>query len=545
MMKNKKMKKLGAALLSAALLLTPCISSVQAKENPYDDWKTTALQSPQKGKLVAAGDIDVKWNLLTSAKVKQYDVYFDGEFVETVDANTNETTVYTTKVSKHTVRVVAVLENKDEVNVSERTFYVSKKGLGFYNEENGASNSLSYAQNMGLSWYYNWGEQPFDEEGAANSDLEFVPMIYNDATDIASRLDSLKDAGYDKVLSFNEPDYVKEANMDYDRAASYNEIFYNSGLKVGSPAISGNAVEEDNWLEKYWNELETKDDFIAIHNYPGYIGLDGTDFTPKDAAKNFLDYIVNVHDKYQKPVWVTEFAVAAFESDAGWHPYDGDHENHNEAVQEFMDYVINGFDDVAGLDDLSFVERYAWFTFASTSYFGGSSALFPNKEDANKTRASINLGELTDLGEIYRNSGFPEGYTLPELDGSIDTSKIVEDKYIVDPQYNDSDKDLDDKKDNDIKGDDKNTVNDDKKDETDGKDNQNNNEQKPLQNVSNFTSNSSGESKNQEINNDQKQTDNKEKSSVKTGDPTSYVVLLLMMFTSLIGIFLLKNKNEY
>ena len=154
-MKNKKIKKIGVALLSAALLLTPCISSVQAKENPYDDWKTTALQSPQKGKLVAAGNIDVKWNLLTSAKVKQYDVYFDGEFVETVDANTNETTVYTTKVSKHTVRVVAVLENKDEVNVSERTFYVSKKGLGFYNEENGASNSLSYAQNMGLSWYYN------------------------------------------------------------------------------------------------------------------------------------------------------------------------------------------------------------------------------------------------------------------------------------------------------------------------------------------------------------------------------------------------------
>ena len=53
-MKTKKMKKLGVALLSAALLLTPCISLVHAKENPYDDWKTTALQSPQKGKLVAA-----------------------------------------------------------------------------------------------------------------------------------------------------------------------------------------------------------------------------------------------------------------------------------------------------------------------------------------------------------------------------------------------------------------------------------------------------------------------------------------------------------
>ena len=83
-----------------------------------------------------------------------------------------------------------------------------------------------------------------------------------------------------------------------------------------------------------------------------------------------------------------------------------------------------------------------------------------------------------------------------------------------------------------------------------GTDDKNNNEQKPLQNVSNSTSNSSDESKGQETDkkevNDQKQTnDNTEKTYVKTGDQTSYVILLLMMFASLIGIFLLKNKKEY
>lgn len=556
-MKTKKMKKLGVALLSAALLLTPCVSLVQGKENPYDDWKTTALQSPQKGKLVAAGDIEIKWDLLTSAKVKQYDVYFDGKLEKTVDAKTNETTVYTTEVSKHTVRVVAVLESKDEVNVSERTFYVSKKGLGFYNA-NGA-NSLNYAQNLGLSWYYNWGEQPFDEEDVANSDLEFVPMIYNDdanAGTMASRLDSLKNEGYDKVLSFNEPDYEKEANMNYELAASYNQDFHNSGLKVGSPAVKGDIIKED-WLQNYWNDLETEDDFIAIHNYPGYVGLSDNDqYTPKDAAKNFLDYITAVHEKYQKPIWITEFAIAEYGSNEWWHPYDGNDDKHNEAVQEFMDYVINGFDDVAGLDELSFVERYAWFSFGSTDYRGGSSALFFNKEDENKTnrtKARYKLGELTDLGEIYRNIGLPEEYTLPELDGSMDTSKIVEDKYIVDTQYDDSG----DKKDNgqdepnkdldNNKGDDKGTTNNGSKEETDGKDDKNNNEQKNLQNVSNSTSNSSDESKNQETDkkevNDQKQTNNN--TSVKTGDQTSYVILLFMMVTSLVGIVLLKNIKEY
>lgn len=561
-MKTKKMKKLGVALLSAALLLIPCVSLVNAKENPYDDWKTTALQSPQKGKLVAAGDIEVKWDLLTSAKVKQYDVYFDGEFVETVDANTNETTVYTTKVSKHTVRIVAVLENEDEVNISERTFYVSKKGLGFY-EADGA-NSSSYAQNMGLSWYYNWSEQPFNEEGAANSNLEFVPMIYNDDTNagtMASRLDLLKEAGYNQVLSFNEPDASDQAAMDYERAASYNKAFANSGLKVGSPAVVWDATEDNGWFSNYWKQLDIKDDFIAIHRYPGYVGLnDDPKYTPKDAAKEFLDYIASVYEEYQKPIWITEFAVAHDEQ--WWHPYDGSHEEHNEAVQEFMDYVINGFDDVAGLDELSFVERYAWFSFGSTSERGGSSALFFNKEDekkTNKTKASLELGELTDLGDIYRSIGLPEEYTLPDLDGSIDISKIIEDQYIVDPQYTDSDNDLDDKKDDehndpnkdlDNNKDDKDTTNNDQKEENGEKDDKNNNEQKPLQNVSNSTSNSSDESKGQETDkkevNDQKQTnDNTEKTYVKTGDQTSYVILLLMMFASLIGIFLLKNKKEY
>ena len=100
----KGFKKLGVALLSATLLLlSPCISTVKAQENPYDTWKTTALQSPQKGQLVAAGDIRITWNPLNDF-VKRYDLYFDGEFIKSVDANTTQTSIYTTKVSSHTVR---------------------------------------------------------------------------------------------------------------------------------------------------------------------------------------------------------------------------------------------------------------------------------------------------------------------------------------------------------------------------------------------------------------------------------------------------------
>ena len=215
----KRFKKLGVALLSATLLLIPCMTSINAQDNPYDTWKTTALKSPSKGQLVVAGDIKISWSPLE--KVQHYDIYFDGKYEKSVEANITQTTIYSTAVARHTIRVVAVLENNDEINVSERTFYISKKGIGLYEDDQGI-NSLSYVQNMGVSWYYNWCEEAYDNQDEVNSELEFVPMIWNDAGNVSERLKSLKEKGYDKVLSFNEPDYDQEANMSVDLASSYN-----------------------------------------------------------------------------------------------------------------------------------------------------------------------------------------------------------------------------------------------------------------------------------------------------------------------------------
>ena len=429
----KRFKKLGVALLSATLLLIPYMTSINAQDNPYDTWKTTALKSPSKGQLVAAGDIKISWNSLE--KVQHYDIYFDGKYEKSVEANITQTTIYSTAVARHTIRVVAVLENNDEVN----------------------------------------------------SELEFVPMIWNDAGNVSERLKSLKEKGYDKVLSFNEPDYDQEANMSVDLASSYNQDFHSSGLRVGSPAVSESTVKENGWFENYWNRLEIKDDFIAVHNYPGYVGLDSEEYTPKKAAKSFLKYMNDIYDCYQKPIWVTEFAVAAWDSNEYWHPYDGNDEQHNKAVQEFMKYVINGFDDIQGLDELSFVERYAWFSFDATQLQSASSALFYNTKD---TSNQNQLGVLTDLGNVYRNEcGNPLHYTLPYLDGSKDPSSIEEDRYIEDQFHHDV-----------IQGDDQT---------------------------------------NKQL------SSNIERKSVQTDDQTSYMFFILMMITSLMGIFLLKNKNEY
>ena len=152
-----------------------------------------------------------------------------------------------------------------------------------------------------------------------------------------------------------------------------------------------------------------------------------------------------------------------------------------------MKYVINGFDDIQGLDELSFVERYAWFSFDATQLQSAASALFYNTKD---TSNQNQLGVLTNLGNVYRNEcGNPLHYTLPYLDGSKDPSSIEEDRYIEDQFHHDV-----------IQGAD-------------------------------------------QIN--KQLSSNIERKSVQTDDQTSYMFFILIMITSLMGIFLLKNKNEY
>ena len=121
----KRFKKLGVALLSATLLLIPCMTSINAQDNPYDTWKTTALKSPSKGQLVAAGDIKISWNSLE--KVQHYDIYFDGKYEKMCRSKYNTNNYLFNSSSKTYNKSCCCLENNDEINVSERTFIFQKK----------------------------------------------------------------------------------------------------------------------------------------------------------------------------------------------------------------------------------------------------------------------------------------------------------------------------------------------------------------------------------------------------------------------------------
>ena len=226
-------------------------------------------------------------------------------------------------------------------------------------------------------------------------------------------------------MGYNEPDFVDQSNVPVATAIANQHYFTNSGMRIGAPATAIQAPNSE-WFNEYLQGINTDDiDFIPVHNYPGNIGV--TDKEIKDNAKSLLNCINETHNKFNKPIWVTEFAVANW--NPYWDGYNGANEANKAEVRKFLNYVINGFDNNVGLNDLEFVERYAWFSFDALVRYGGDSGLFNTKADHDKN-SMLKIGTLTTLGNDYRNLGNPEGYILPNLMGEIEPS--IEDEYVDD-----------------------------------------------------------------------------------------------------------------
>jgi hypothetical protein len=200
------------------------------------------------------------------------------------------------------------------------------------------------------SWYYTWGTTAV----LGLEDISFTPMCWgaNSVSKIVSPVPVL--------LGFNEPDRSDQSNLTPVQATSLWPKLQGVAARIGSPATAGNASKAGSWLETF----DSKFDFVCVHWY-----------APPN-VDSFLKQIDAIHTKYQKPIWVTEFAVADW---AGKYPggYDVT------LVQQFMK------DACAGLEARDFVERYTWKTRTLSDTNMGTSSLFNDD------------GSLTVLGQIY------------------------------------------------------------------------------------------------------------------------------------------------
>ncbi len=241
-----------------------------------------------------------------------------------------------------------------------------KKGLGL-----GSRNAFwpGMLTDLRCKWCYTWtGNVPPDlPEGVA-----FVPMIRSKAA-VADRIsrvaEEARNHGITELLGLNEPDAQKQDDMSVEQALEVWPLLMETGMRLGSPAC----IHADNeWMTAFMAGVEKRKlrvDFVCVHSYAG------------PNAQALVSKLDRIHSMYGRPLWLTEFGVGDWSAKSV-----EDNKHSPDTVFKFMDRVL------PMLDDLAFLERYAWFPSAPDSAPLGTSALF----DAN--------GELTPLGELYRDA---------------------------------------------------------------------------------------------------------------------------------------------
>jgi Glycosyl hydrolase catalytic core len=251
----------------------------------------------------------------------------------------------------------------------------AKKGVGTW-YFGGVATAMS---DVTASWYYTWRVEHQWEPAPFR--MQFVPMVWDETHVTPAELAQAVDTNAGILLGYNEPDHPDQADMTVSLALDLWPRLQETGLRLGSPAMAGNPALTGSWLEQFMDgarERGYRVDFVCVHWYGA-----GTDAAAETAA--LRSYLQAIHDKYQKPIWLTEFALIRWTSPATFPTYD-----------EQVAFVRQA---VPMLESLPFVERYAWFAVPPWMDSGilGTTNLY--NED----------GTPTPVGVAYRGLSLKEG----------------------------------------------------------------------------------------------------------------------------------------
>jgi hypothetical protein len=199
------------------------------------------------------------------------------------------------------------------------------------------------------SWYYNWGLN-----SVSIPTIQAVPMNWSShgaySGSITAALNLVGRRDIDHLLSFNEPDGAKQANMpDIDDAVTRYQFMLKPGLRMCSPAVTqDNATGDTRWLQQFMTAADAakaRVDVIALHWYDwgNETNNKSTDQLNADAIlSRFKAYINRVHTAYpNQALWFTEY-------------------NCNPARNEAV-HLLFMKSSTEYLNSLSYVERYAYF----------------------------------------------------------------------------------------------------------------------------------------------------------------------------------------
>jgi hypothetical protein len=206
----------------------------------------------------------------------------------------------------------------------------------------------------GASWYYTWASGHSGIRTPRGT--SFVPTIWGAGSVTASTLAQVKKEGR-YLLTFNEPDNSGQSNMTVSQAIRLWPRLMDTGMQLGSPAVATGAATPGGWLDQFMAGVKSRGyrvNFIAVHWYGG-------DFATSAAVAQLKSYLHAIHQRYHKPISLTEFALIRFGATTSFPS--------PRRQAAFLTAATRT------LQRLTYVQRYAWFALPATAG-DGSTGLF-------------------------------------------------------------------------------------------------------------------------------------------------------------------------
>ena len=146
------------------------------------------------------------------------------------------------------------------------------------------------------AWIYNWN---LDQNSSLNT--EYVAIRQNRYWPGLNQ--DWRARGVNHLLGYNEPDHADQANLTVAAAIAGWPDLLATGLRIGSPAVSDGGKA---WITDFMaqaNAAGLRVDYVPIHYYRGY----SNPANAQGAADQFYNFLNDIHNTVQRPLWVTEF----------------------------------------------------------------------------------------------------------------------------------------------------------------------------------------------------------------------------------------------
>jgi autotransporter-associated beta strand protein len=264
-------------------------------------------------------------------------------------------------------------------------------------------------QATGAGWYYTWGT---GVGNPGNFDANHYPMFWSVPSQ--GTIDNVKNRNPQYVLGFNEPERPDQANLTVAQAISswttISNSFAGSSAKLVSPAVSDTGAGQQ-WLASFMNQAAANNlrvDAVAFHWY----GV-STPNDPAGAANSFLSRVDSYYNSYNKPVFITEFAI---------HDWGGAYTDAEiiEANRQFLNIVV------PALESRSYVAGYAWYHwFGDSPLYSGN----PSKptEMGYKYVGAVETGQVANIAgqNLGEHVAYLAGGELTMTSGTAGTVKFI------------------------------------------------------------------------------------------------------------------------